>query len=58
MIIFFFKYTYLLEMIPDLAPFGCDFIYNASYTPLFNPIEEFFGTIKGKLSFYRIANIN
>jgi hypothetical protein len=56
--IIFLKYTYLLEMIPDMVTFRCDFMYNSSYTPLFNPIEEFFGTIKGKLSFYRIANIN
>ena len=37
------------KLIYDLVNFDCDFIYNSPYSPVFSPIEEFFGTIKAKL---------
>jgi hypothetical protein len=43
-------------MLTDLMDLGCDIVYNAPYTPRFNPIEELFGTIKGKLTSQQMLN--
>ena len=43
-------------MLDDLTKFNYSFIWNAPYTPRFNPIEEVFGLIKNKLRQRNIKN--
>ena len=36
-------------MFSDFSCFKANIIWNAPYSPVFNPIEEFFGTLKKRL---------
>ena len=36
-------------MISDFSFFKINIIWNSPYSPLFNPIEELFGTLKKRL---------